>query len=91
MQLHISPLPNAQEIDELPPWGDENVDLEDLRIEPTHDISNVRLGSADPRCMAVEADTDPRRPAMAPVGAVHTGALIGVHDVKSPVPAGSIE
>ena len=42
VQFHISPLPNAQKIDEFPPWGDENVDLEDLRVQPTHDISNVR-------------------------------------------------
>ncbi len=91
VQLQIPPLPNAQEIDELPPGGNENVDLEGPRVEPPHDVSNVRLGSADARCMAVEADPDPRRAVGAAVSAGHSGVLISGHDVKSPVPAGCIE
>jgi hypothetical protein len=91
VQLQISPLTNAQEINEVPPWGHEDVHVEDVGVDPAHHVSDVRLSAADARCMAVEADPDPRRAVSAPVRAVHAAVLIGGHDVKSAPATGGLE
>ena len=91
VQVQISPLTNAQEIDELPPWGNEDVYVKDIGVDPAHHVANVGLSAAYARSMAVEADPDPRRAVSTPVRAVHAAVLIGGHDGKSAPVTGGLE
>jgi hypothetical protein len=91
VHIHVSALTDTQEINELRPRGHEEVHLEDLGVHTPYNVSNVRLGPADTRRMAVEADPDPRRAVWATVRCGHSLDLIRGNDVKSAALAGCFE